>query len=133
MTTACVRVLAELNWDEWPAAVVGMPSRRHPLLIDSVARALSDAGRLPWLGSLDLAKGGLPGTPGGNSAYRLANVWERFTVGPELERALESFAGQPVLLINDMADSRWTLTVAGRLLRKPGVSAVLPFVLALRS
>ena len=110
-----------------------MPSRRHPLLVDSVARALSEAGRLPWLGSLDLVNGGPAGAPGGNSAYRLANVWERFAVGPALADALEPLAGQPVLLVDDIAESRWTLTVAGRLLRQQGVSAVLPFTLALRA
>ncbi|TFB54774.1 RecQ family ATP-dependent DNA helicase [Cryobacterium tagatosivorans] len=133
MLAACVRVLADWDWDERPTAIVSMPSRRHPLLIDSVARALSGAGRLPWLGSLDHANGGPTGTPGGNSAYRLANVWERFAVGPELTEGLEPLAGRPVLLIDDSADSRWTLTVAGRLLRQQGVSAVLPFTLALKS
>ena len=133
MTSACVRVLADWNWEERPAAVISMPSRRHPLLVASVARALSEAGRLPWLGSLDLVGGGPDGSSGGNSAYRLAAVWNRFTVGPELQAALAPFAGKPVLLIDDLADSRWTLTVAGRLLRRSGASAVLPFALGLRS
>ncbi|MDY7541060.1 MULTISPECIES: RecQ family ATP-dependent DNA helicase [unclassified Cryobacterium] len=133
MTSACVRVLADWNWDERPAAVISMPSRRHPLLVASVARALSEAGRLPWLGSLDLVGGGPDGSSGGNSAYRLAAVWNRFAVGPELAASLAPFAGKPVLLIDDLADSRWTLTIAGRLLRRAGTSAVLPFALALRS
>ncbi|KGJ78355.1 ATP-dependent DNA helicase RecQ, partial [Cryobacterium roopkundense] len=133
MTAACVRVLAEWKWHERPAAVVTMPSRQHPLLINSVARALSEVGRLPWLGELSPANGGPTGTAGGNSAYRLSNVWDRFEVGPELDAALQPFAGKPLLLIDDVADSRWTLTVAGRLLRRSGASAVLPFTLALRS
>jgi ATP-dependent DNA helicase RecQ len=37
----------------------------------------------------------------------------------------------PVLLVDDLADSRWTVTVAGRELRRAGAAAVLPFVLAL--
>ena len=37
-----------------------------------------------------------------------------------------------VLLVDDQADSRWTLTVAARALRRAGASEVLPFVLALR-
>ena len=37
-----------------------------------------------------------------------------------------------VLLVDDQADSRWTLTVAARTLRQRGATAVLPFVLALR-
>ena len=38
----------------------------------------------------------------------------------------------PVLLVDDLADSRWTLTVAARALRAAGATEVLPFVLALR-
>ena len=133
MLAACVRVLAEWDWAERPAAIVSMPSKRHPLLIDSVARSLSEVGQLPWLGALDWVQGGPTGEPGGNSAYRLSSVWDRFTVGPALTAALASFAGRPVLLIDDLADSRWTVTVASRVLRQHGASAVLPFTLAVRS
>ncbi|WP_105035770.1 DEAD/DEAH box helicase [Cryobacterium aureum] len=133
MLAACVRVLAEWGWAERPAAIVSMPSRRHPLIIDSVARSLADVGRLPLLGTLGWANGGPSGEPGGNSAYRLSSVWDRFDVGPELTEALIPFTGRPILLIDDHADSRWTLTVAARVLRRHGASAVLPFTLALRS
>lgn len=133
MLDACIRVLAEWTWAERPAAIVSMPSRRHALLIDSVARTFSTVGRLPWLGALDLVHGGPDGEPGGNSAYRVASVWGRFAVGAELAEALHALGGRPILLVDDLADSRWTLTVAGRLLRKSGASSVLPFALALRS
>ncbi len=133
MLAACVRVLAEWGWAERPAAIVSMPSRRHPLVIESVAGSLSEIGRLPWLGALDWAQGGPNGEPGGNSAYRLSSVWDRFAVGPELAAALAPFAGRPILLIDDLADSRWTVTVASRVLRQHGASAVLPFALAVRS
>jgi ATP-dependent DNA helicase RecQ len=132
MLAACVRVLAEWNWEERPAAVVAMPSRRHPQLVGSVAQAIAERGRLPLLGTLDWANGGPTGGPGGNSAYRLAGVWERFAVGPELAAALQEHAGRPVLLVDDIADSRWSLTIAGRLLRQHGAGAVLPFTLALQ-
>lgn len=130
---ACIRVLAEWGWDERPAAVVSVPSRRRPQLIDSVARALSDVGRLPYLGALSLVDGGPAGEPGGNSAYRLASVWGRFGLDPEVAAALEGVAGCPVLLVDDLVDSRWTITVAGRLLRGAGASAVLPFSLAVQA
>jgi ATP-dependent DNA helicase RecQ len=126
---ACVRVLADWGWDERPVAVVSVPSRRHPLLVESVAQALGQAGRLPYLGSLDIAGEGARGQPGGNSAYRLSGVWSGFSVGGDL-------AGQlpvgPILLVDDLADSRWTLTVCARLLRIAGAESVLPFALALR-
>ena len=127
LLAACVRVLADWGWDERPVAVVAMPSRRHPLLVDSIARGLADAGRLDYLGALDLVGDGPSGEPGGNSAYRLAGVWSAFAVG-----SLALPAG-PILLVDDLADSRWTLTVASRLLRKAGATSVLPFALALRA
>jgi ATP-dependent DNA helicase RecQ len=127
MIAACVRVLAGWGWDERPVAIVSVPSRRHPLLVDSVARGLSAAGRLPYLGELAAMNGGPSGEAGGNSAYRLAGVWERFGAD-----GLDVPVGQPVLLVDDLVDSRWTITVAGRALRQAGASAVLPFALALR-
>ena len=36
----------------------------------------------------------------------------------------------PVLLVDDMVDSRWTFTVAARLLRGRGSGVVWPFALA---
>jgi len=122
---ACVRVLADWPWAARPVAVVSMPSRSHPLLLESVARGLAEAGRLDYLGSLSLVNAGPDGEPGGNSAYRLSSVWGRFST----ELALPS---GPVLLVDDLVDSRWTLTVAARELRRAGASSVLPFALALR-
>ncbi|MES2092567.1 MAG: RecQ family ATP-dependent DNA helicase [Actinomycetota bacterium] len=127
LVAACVRVLADWQWQERPVSVLSMPSRRHPLLISSVAEGLAAAGRLPYLGALDWRGAGPTGDSGGNSAYRLAGVWERFE-----PPAIELPAG-PVLLVDDLADSRWTLTVTGRQLRRAGTGAVLPFVLALRA
>jgi ATP-dependent DNA helicase RecQ len=125
MIAACVRVLADWGWESRPVAIVSVPSRRHPLLVESIAQGLSAAGRLPYLGAMSLENGGPTGGAGGNSAYRLAGVWDRFG-SPELPD------GHPVLLVDDLVDSRWTITVAGRALRRAGASAVLPFVLAVR-
>jgi ATP-dependent DNA helicase RecQ len=128
---ACARVLAAWDWAERPGAVIAMPSRRRPQLIRGVSEGLARMGRLPFLGSLSLAHGGPTGQPGGNSAFRLAGVWGRIVVGPELAEALRALGPAPVLLVDDLADSRWTMTVAGRELRRAGASAVLPFALAL--
>jgi ATP-dependent DNA helicase RecQ len=131
LLAACVRVLGEWDWQERPVGVVSVPSAKHPLLVESVARGLAGAGRLDYLGSLDLVASGPTGEPGGNSAYRLSSVFGAFAVGPELSSALTEASG-PILLVDDLADSRWTLTVAARALRRAGADAVLPFVLALR-
>ncbi|MHA6668585.1 RecQ family ATP-dependent DNA helicase [Homoserinimonas sp. A447] len=131
MIDACVRVLAEWGWAERPGAIVTVPSRTHPLLIESVAAGLSAAGRLPHLGSLEHAGGGPSGEPGGNSAYRLAAVWDRFAVPQDLADDIRTLE-RPVLLIDDLVDSRWTMTVAARTLLQAGAPAVLPFALAVR-
>jgi ATP-dependent DNA helicase RecQ len=128
---ACARVLASWDWKERPGAVVAIPSRRRPQLVTGLARGLAGLGRLPYLGEMSLQHGGPQGQPGGNSAFRLAAVWDRIVVGPELRARLAEAGSAPVLLVDDLADSRWTMTVAGRELRRAGAAAVLPFALAL--
>ena len=126
---ACVEVLADWPWEQRPAAVVAVPSLRRPLLVESVARHLATLGRLPFLGSLELTTDQGTGEPGGNSAFRLAAVHERFRVPADLAAQLAGLAG-PALLVDDLVDSRWTITVAGRALRQAGAPGVLPFALA---
>ena len=125
-----VRVLREWPWAERPVGVVAMPSASRPLLVGSLAEAISTVGRLPLLGALTPTRPSAGRGQGGNSVYRLADVWQSFEVGPELAAALAGVQG-PVLLVDDLVDSRWTLTVAGRELRRAGAPAVLPFGLAI--
>jgi ATP-dependent DNA helicase RecQ len=126
---ACVAVLRDWPWTERPTSVVAIPSRSRPQLVDSVARGLSEIGRLPFLGTLDLVEGGPVGQAGGNSAFRLAGVWGRLAVSSQLQAAIAAASG-PVLLVDDLADSRWTLTVSAQALRQAGAQSVLPFALA---
>ncbi|GAA3536285.1 RecQ family ATP-dependent DNA helicase [Aeromicrobium panaciterrae] len=127
---ACVRVLKDWDWAMRPAAVVSIPSRSKPQLVDSFARGIARIGQLQDLGSVDLVGEGPRGEPGGNSAYRLAGVWGAFSVSADLSERLAALDGKPVLLIDDRVDSRWTMTVVGRELRLHGAGAVLPFALA---
>ncbi len=126
---ACVGVLRDWGWTTRPTGIVAVPSRGRPQLVDSLAQGLSEIGRLPFLGTLDLADGGPTGESGGNSAFRLAGVWGRLVVPPELAAAICAAAG-PVLLVDDLVDSRWTMTVCGQALRQAGAESVLPFALA---
>ncbi|WP_455133166.1 RecQ family ATP-dependent DNA helicase [Microbacterium aurum] len=123
---ACVRVLADWGWSERPVAVVAVPSRSKPQLVGSLARGIAEVGRLPLVGTLALVDGGPTGGPGGNSAFRLAGVWNRLSAAD-----LDLPTG-PVLLVDDLVDSRWTITAAAHELRRAGATAVLPFALALR-
>jgi ATP-dependent DNA helicase RecQ len=54
---------------------------------------------------------------------------DAFTVPPEVVESLNGIDG-PVLLVDDMSDSGWTMVLAGRALRLAGASGVLPLALA---
>ncbi|MCZ9336594.1 recombinase RecQ, partial [Streptomyces sp. TRM76130] len=88
-------------------------------------------GRLPLLGGLAYSPhAGEHTAHRSNSAQRLRALAGSFTVPDELAAALAAAPG-PVLLIDDYADSGWTLAVGARLLRQAGADGVLPLVLAL--
>ncbi len=129
LLAACIEVLTGWGWEQRPVAVVSVPSLRHPELVATTAGRLAAVGRLLHLGALALTTDEPTGGPGGNSAFRLAAVHERFSVPADMARALADLDG-PVLLVDDLVDSRWTLTVAGTLLRRAGAPGVLPFALA---
>jgi ATP-dependent DNA helicase RecQ len=129
LTGAVVKVLAAWDWQRRPGSVVAVPSRSRPRTVQALARGIAHVGRLDFLGTLDLVDGGPVGQRGGNSAYRLAGLWQRFAAGPDLAASLAATTA-PVLLVDDLVDSRWTLTVAGEAVRSAGASEVLPFALA---
>jgi ATP-dependent DNA helicase RecQ len=119
-----------------PVGVVAVPSTRRPRLVSSLATHLAEVGRLPLLGTLTRTRE--PERGGANSARRLLAVHEAFALPPDLRARIaagvsESAAGDaggPVLLVDDLVDTGWTMTVAARLLRQAGATAVLPFALA---
>lgn len=129
LAQACIRVLSGWDWAVRPVAVIGIGSLGRPQLVASTVSGLARVGRLTDLGVLPLRAGAGPTTPG-NSAFRLASVWDRWEVPAELADRLAALTG-PVLLVDDLVDSRWTMAVAGRLLRRSGAPGVLPLALGL--
>ena len=123
---AAVKVLASWDWAVRPAAVMALDSDAHPLLISSLARKLAELGRLADLGTLRYAPQRQPVTAA-NSAYRVASLTGSWVV-PDADRMRA--AGGPVLLVDDMTDTGWTLTMGARVLRGAGAPEVLPFALA---
>jgi ATP-dependent DNA helicase RecQ len=132
---AVVAVLAAWGWARRPAGVVAVSSRTRPRLVGSLARRLAQVGRLEFLG--DLPRVG-PGAPGGgvgaasNSVQRLAAVYEAFAVPDPMATALGRLDA-PVLLVDDVVNSGWTMTVVARQLRLAGADGVLPLALALEA
>lgn len=118
--------------DPWPARPVGIVaagSRRRPQLVGSMAQRIAQVGRLPLLGAFTPV-GEVSPVAGGNSAQRLRAVHASFRLGSQLAAGLSGVDG-PVLLVDDMIDSGWTATLLARELRRAGVAAVYPLVLAL--
>ncbi|MFJ1968957.1 RecQ family ATP-dependent DNA helicase [Streptomyces sp. NPDC087903] len=116
-----------------PAGVVTMPSRTRPQLIESLGNRISSVGRLPLLGSLAYTdQADALSVPRSNSAQRLRALSGALVVPPSLQEALHAADG-PVLLVDDLTETGWTLAVAGRLLLQSGAQGVLPLVLAVRS
>ena len=123
---AAVKVLASWGWETRPTAVLALDSDRHPVLISSLARQLAQIGKLTDLGTLLYAPERRPLTAA-NSAYRVAALQGAWS--PPDPAVIEA-AGGPVLLVDDLADTGWTLTMAARVVRASGAAAVLPFALA---
>ena len=123
---AVIQVLAGWDWAQRPAGIVLVPSRSRPRLIRSLATRLAELGRLPIFGELERLRETPASTGRSNSAQRLRAVHGAFAVPSDM-----ILAGEPVLLIDDRTDTRWTLTECTRVLRDAGAGQVLPLVLAL--
>lgn len=116
-------------WPRRPVAVVAVGSRRRPRLLGSLAERIATVGRLPLLGEVTVAGPGGPAGPRGNSAQRVRALHDAFTVPTDLADALAGLDG-PVLLVDDLIDSGWTMTLVTRALRRAGATGVLPLALA---
>jgi ATP-dependent DNA helicase RecQ len=137
MVDGIVKVLAAWGWKQRPTAVVSIGSHTRPGLIADTARRIAAIGRLEYLGVVEPAATGMDGFGGGqarrgNSAQRLKQVHDAFTLAPGLAETVAAHQG-PILLVDDRVDTGWTMTVAARMLRQAGADEVLPFALALEA
>ncbi|NLV78686.1 MAG: RecQ family ATP-dependent DNA helicase [Rhodococcus sp.] len=120
---AAVAVLAAWDWTERPTGIMAVDSPTHPILVTSLTRELARLGRLTDLGVLR-HRPGRPPVTAANSAYRVAALIDAW-VPP----VLDGHRG-PVLLIDAVTDTGWTMTMAARTLTSAGAESVLPFALA---
>ena len=131
MLNGIVGVLRRWDWQTRPGWVCPMPSRQQGRLIEVVASEIGRLGKLPVHSCLERDPASGYQSEQANSAYQLANVWGRITVRPD-DLPPEPLRSMPVLLVDDTASSRWTLTVAAFVLQEAGTGPVLPFVLQTR-
>ena len=127
LVDACVGLMR--RWDPRPAPewVTCIPSRRHPNLVPDFAERLAMQLGLPFRRVLEKNEDRAEQKEMANSTQQARNVDGSLVVSEE------PLLDGPVLLVDDMVDSRWTLTVAAWLLRSHGSGEVWPFALALTS
>jgi ATP-dependent DNA helicase RecQ len=124
LVAACVKMIQEWNPQPSPTWVTCVPSLRHPELVPNFAQRLAAALGLPF--HMVIAK-----TDARPEQKTMANSTQQ---ARNIDGSL-ALNGQPlppgaVLLVDDMVDSRWTLTVSAWLLRKSGSGAVWPMALS---
>jgi ATP-dependent DNA helicase RecQ len=123
LVTACADMLKWWSPQPAPTWVTCVPSLRHPELVPDFARRLAGALQLPFELVLEKTRARPEQKTMQNSTQQARN----------LDGALALVAlpqAGSVLLVDDMVDSRWTLTVAAWLLRANGSGPVWPLALA---
>lgn len=119
-----VGVLGRWGWPEGrPTWVTWIPSTRRPGLSRAIAERIGTIGKLPVLDAISRVRAAPAQAEMGNSAYSWANVWAAFALvgGAELMG--------PVLVVDDIWASGWTMTVVAELLAGAGHFPVYPFAL----
>ncbi len=106
-----------------PQLVVPVPSLRRPTLVEDFAARLALGLRIPLRRALTHVDQHPAQAEMRNSYQQAANLTDRFTVAAALR-------GESILLVDDIADSKWTMTVLGDLLQRQGGGALYPFALA---
>ncbi len=121
---ACVEMIREWSPQPEPTWVTCVPSLRHPDLVPDFARRLADALGLPF--HMVIAK-----TDNRPEQKTMANSTQQArNIDGSLALNGEPVPHGPVILVDDMVDSRWTLTVAAWLLRSNGSGEVFPMALS---
>ena len=108
-----------------PTWVTCVPSLRHPDLVPDFAQRLAVALNLPFHALLVKTDNRPEQKTMANSTQQARNIDGSLMLDKTL-----AVSAEPVLLVDDMVDSRWTLTVAAWLLRSHGSGEVWPLALA---
>jgi len=124
LVAACARMVRQWDPQPSPTWVSCVPSRRRPDLVPNFARRLADALGLPFHEVLLRVADAPEQKTMENSVQQARNVWSTFASD---DRAIPP---GPILLIDDVVDSRWTLTMCAWLLLRGGSGPVWPVALS---
>ncbi len=111
------------NPEPFPAWVTSIPSTRHPNLVPDFAARLAQSLGIPFHPVFQRTSQAPEQKNMQNNIMQARNVIGTIEI-------VQTIPHKPVLLVDDIIDSGWTLTMAGYLLRKNGSGLVYPFTLA---
>jgi len=126
-----VEAVAEMIRERWnpapsPTWVTCVPSRTHPELVPDFSRRLAQRLGLRFLPAVSKVHDNQPQKRQQNRFHQCRNLDGVFAVAQDIPHA-------PVLLVDDMVDSAWTMTIVAALLRRAGSGPVWPVALATTS
>lgn len=122
LVIAATNMIRDL-WKPEVAWITAIPSRRHPHLVADLAQRMALQLDLPYYAALERVSDAPEQKTMQNSSMQARNVVGTLGIRNEIPDG-------PVLLVDDILDSGWTLTMAGYLLRTYGSGLVYPFTLA---
>lgn len=124
LVIAVAGMIAE-RWRPEPAPrwITCVPSRAHPQLVPDFARRLAETLSLAFVPAIVKVRDNAPQKMQQNRFHQCHNLNGVFRV----EQAIPN---TPVLLVDDVVDSGWTLAILAALLRQAGSGPVFPVALA---
>ncbi len=126
-----VEAMAEMILSRWspnpaPQWITCVPSLNSSQLVPKFARRLANLLGLPFIEAITKPQANQPQKFQQNRYHQCKNLDGVFRINPGIPK-------DPVLLVDDVIDSGWTMTVLSALLRQAGCSTVFPVALATTS
>jgi ATP-dependent DNA helicase RecQ len=123
-----VEAMAEMIEQRWQPEltlewVTCVPSRDHPMLVPAFAQRLATRLGLPFVGAIHKVVDNEPQKSQQNRFHQCKNLDGAFKISENIPKA-------PVLLVDDVIDSGWTMVILAALLRRAGSRSVYPVALA---
>ena len=123
-----VEAMADMIQQRWqpnpsPSWVCCVPSRNHPNLVPDFAKRLANRLGLPFVDAVAKVKDNQPQKNQQNRFHQCRNLDGVFEINQPVPTG-------SVLLVDDIVDSGWTLTVLAALLQQAGSGSVFPVALA---
>jgi ATP-dependent DNA helicase RecQ len=123
LVDAVVAMIADWSISERPTWITCVPSTKSGDLVPNFASRLAAKLGISFYAAVTKVRSTAPQKGMENSAHQGANVSGAFKIVGDLPVG-------PVFLVDDLVDSRWTLTEVGRILRQYGSGNVHPVALA---